>query len=67
MLKTLFEHNIRIIEAHKSLCEPSPNGIACPDCGQELVDSNPGVVLTSLPPQMRIHCQGCDFKGTRYC
>ncbi len=42
-----------------------PNSIACPDCGAELVDTNRGVVLTSLPPQYAIHCPSCPFTGNR--
>ena len=41
-----------------------PNGIACPTCGSELVDSDPGRILTSLPPRVRVRCQ-CGFVGSR--
>lgn len=44
---------------------PIPNGIACPECGSELVDSTPGLVLTSWPAQYRVHCQSCNYTGTR--
>lgn len=44
---------------------PRLNGIACPKCGAELADSDPNVVLTSLPPQMRVHCSSCDYRGYR--
>lgn len=41
------------------------NGIACPECGQELVDSNPQLLLTSLPPQKNVRCEACDYVGYR--
>jgi len=47
--------------------EPGPrkNGIACPDCGAELVDDNPDAVFTSDPPQVSVKCQECSFSGYR--
>jgi predicted RNA-binding Zn-ribbon protein involved in translation (DUF1610 family) len=41
------------------------NGIACPQCGEELVDSKPGTALLTNPLQYLIHCPTCTFKGTR--
>jgi hypothetical protein len=46
---------------------PRPNGIACPNCGEELMDTNPMVTLTSYPPQKDIHCNKCNYHGLRYC
>lgn len=42
-----------------------PNGIACPQCGGELVDSHPNVVLTSLPPKKDVHCPHCGHTDYR--
>lgn len=42
-----------------------PNGIACPECGEELWDSNPSCTLTSNPPQKNIHCPNCNYRGFR--
>lgn len=42
-----------------------PNGIACPQCGHELVDANQGIVLTSLPPRYIIECPQCRWRGNR--
>lgn len=56
-LITLDEHNK--IQA----CLMPGNGIACPDCGNELFDS--GVSLLSYPPKYRIFCKNCNYKGTR--
>lgn len=41
------------------------NGIACPICGYELIDSNPMIILPSSPPQTNVHCSLCDYKGYR--
>jgi ribosomal protein S27E len=38
---------------------PQPNGIACPKCGAEMLDTTPGLRLLSSPPQMNVHCPAC--------
>ena len=43
----------------------SPNGVACPSCGADLLDKNPGSVLYSDPPQTRTHCVDCGYHGYR--
>lgn len=63
-LKSLQEHN----NAAKAKYEPDgarPNGIACPVCDAELVDSDPHYTLTSHPPQKGIKCLSCHYVGTR--
>lgn len=42
------------------------NSIACPNCGQELNDTYPNIILTSNPPQKNIHCNNCRWVGYRY-
>lgn len=42
------------------------NGIACPNCGEELFDSD-NYILTSNPPQRNVHCEKCNFKSYRNC
>lgn len=37
----------------------------CDACGVRLVDSEPGRVLLSSPPQTRVHCPSCGWKGFR--
>ena len=34
--------------------DPQPNGIKCPKCGEELMDTYP-MILTSDPPQKNVH------------
>lgn len=65
-LKPLEESDREIEERWRNMGRPRPNGIACPKCGVELMDSDPGLVMTSAPPQLNVHCPGCGFKGTRY-
>ncbi len=60
-LISLEEHNA----TKRSVPKSFPNGIACPNCGEELFDSLPRITLESLPPKLRIHCNSCDYKGYR--
>lgn len=50
---------------HVKATGPRLNGIACPQCGKELIDSNPNMVLTTHPPMTRIACLHCEYSGTR--
>ena len=67
-LKNLSEHNREksLQWQWQSAVNSQPNGIACPECGQELLDTNPDQVLLTAPPQFRVHCSSCDYTGTRY-
>ena len=47
--------------------EPVKNGIACPSCNAELMDSNPRVTLASYPPQKNTKCSECEYVGYRVC
>jgi hypothetical protein len=68
-LKSLQEHNTVNTTFHKGLLPQSPvlNGIACPKCGEELLDTHPNVTLTSMPPQKNVGCSSekCDYMGYR--
>ena len=64
-MKTLEQHNSDRHAAHVARGWPSPNGIECPKCGKELLDSSPGTTLASHPPQKNIHCPVCDYRGYR--
>lgn len=46
---------------------PTLNGIDCPKCGEELLDSSPMTTLTSCPPQKNVNCSKCDYVGYRVC
>lgn len=66
-LKTLEKHNAEAASFQWAMMDNSPrlNGIACPKCGAELYDSNPMMILTSMPAQKNVHCSKCDYKGYR--
>ena len=68
-LKSLAEHNTMNSTFHWGLMGQSPvlNGIACPKGGEELLDTQPNVTLTSMPPQKNVGCSSkkCDYTGYR--
>lgn len=72
-LKTLDEFNASQMARFESLNTLKPNGIACPVCGSECVES--AVVATSLiqpltphqPAHWRMQCSGCTWNGSRVC
>lgn len=45
--------------------KPRPNGIKCPECGKELMDSSPMIVLCSIPPKKDVYCKNCKYTGYR--
>jgi DNA-directed RNA polymerase subunit RPC12/RpoP len=63
---TLDEFNKFRWEHWNSTIDNNKNGISCPNCGDELYDTDPTTELLSFPPQKRIHCAKCDYKGLRY-
>lgn len=67
-LKSLAEHNAQASAFHNSfnyMGNPIKNGLACPKCGNELLDSTPNMTLTSMPPKKSIHCDKCEYKSYR--
>jgi hypothetical protein len=65
-LITLEEHNEAATRRYFNReCEPLLNGIACPVCGGEMEDDQPGMVLTSYPPKKSISCRNCGHRTTR--
>ena len=61
---------LKTLEEHNSLTNNSPyelklNGIACPNCGEELFDSQPDIILMTNPPKKHIECGNCGFEGYR--
>ena len=67
-LITLEDHNKQTNERYMALnwCTAQPNGIACPECGEELVDNDPNIQLPTMPPQKNVSCLKCGYKGYRY-
>jgi len=66
-LKSLEQHNAERMYwiPDYSVPQKQKNGIACPDCGEELYDSNPMVTLASLPAKKNIKCDNCNYSGYR--
>jgi len=67
-LKALDEHNAERVAAYELASAPRPNGIACPECGKELVDTD--ATVKSAPflrvmPYVVTHCPACDYYGER--
>jgi hypothetical protein len=44
--------------------EKYPNGLTCPKCDWKLYDTLQ--VVSQSPTMLRVKCQNCNFKGTRY-
>ena len=64
-LKSLKQYNEQALEAF-AFGNKSNSGIACPKCEEELLYTNPNVVLTSYPPQKSVECCKCHYKGYVY-
>ena len=66
-LKTLDEHNYNAASFQMSMIKdkPTPNGIECPNCGEELMDSQPNITLTTFPAKKNVNCSKCDYTGYR--
>ena len=65
-LKSLDEHNQQVMRTWESNHSHTLNGIACPLCGNELMDAKTRGVLLSYPVQYEVHCSVCVWTGTRY-
>lgn len=63
-LKSLEDHNAKHRRRHTLGSEVVLTGIACPKCGAELQESNPGRIHPSLPPQKAVKCTKCEYLGT---
>ena len=62
-LKSLADHNSAALAAYEKAKEPRGNGIACPECGQELFDN--GISYSIEPPQYVVYCLSCGWEGSR--
>lgn len=63
-MKTLAEHDQERRPNYEWFDKPKLNGIACPKCGNELLDTNAAALLSN-PPKRSVHCSSCDFIGSR--
>lgn len=56
-LKTIAEHNAKVLRRAKSKTNNQPN-VACPYCGKALVFAD-DLILASIPPQRKVRCVSC--------
>lgn len=64
-LKTLNQHNQEAQKGWAETLRLKRNGIACPQCGAEMLDSSSMTMLMSFPPQKNVHCAACGYSGYR--
>lgn len=65
-MKTIEEHTKMIFDSiARKKQDASKTGVKCPRCVDEveLLNSSPGVVLCSNPPQINVHCPVCSYAG----
>lgn len=65
-MENLFAYNERRrheIEQRKGHGYPVLNSVACPKCGNELVDID--ITIFGDPPQTNVECLMCGFRGSR--
>lgn len=65
MLESLEKYNDRAAREYHDRLAAKPNGLECPKCYLELWDMDPREVLASAPPQTRVECLACGYKGYR--
>lgn len=68
ILKALHDFNADAWRRHRECQERMvdvPNGIACPKCGMQMMDTDRRLVLTTSPPQYNIHCPACKHQDFR--
>lgn len=60
-LKSIGDYKREMARLHGT--GPQPNGLACPLCGKELMDTSPSVMLPSNPPLKCVKCFYCGWTG----
>ena len=64
-MKTLEEHEAEFWKRYNPTVVESKCGIACPKCGEELLEER-GMILLTDPPQTEIHCEACGWRGSKH-
>ena len=64
-MKSLIQHELDKAEYYRESTVPRPNGIECPVCQNELVDTSPLVRVMTNPPKTIVHCPACGWTGAR--
>jgi len=63
-LKSLEEYEQEKWKEIYSQSKNNGTGIACPQCGDELIESMPVTLLCSDPPRKSVKCEVCNFNGS---
>jgi len=58
-LKTIEQHN----KEKREFYSDNGTGIECPDCGAELIEPNPGIMLACNPPKKAVNCPACAYRS----
>lgn len=67
-LTNLDKRSYIVLTCNSSFSYPKKlNGLACPRCGCELIDTHPNVTLTAVLPNKLVACSGqnCGHSGYR--
>jgi predicted RNA-binding Zn-ribbon protein involved in translation (DUF1610 family) len=65
-MKTLHQHNLLTMQRYEKVVKTIANGLACPNCGNELHDSDPrNIPTTAFPTGVQVHCPACGYMGKR--
>jgi len=62
-LKSIEEYNKERMTFFSNNIEAN-TGIACPQCGDQLKESNPGMLLMSNPPRKSVRCDTCNYSSS---
>lgn len=61
-LESIEEHNNKIFREFEAINSETPCGVACPECGAELL-ADRSILLLSNPPQTPVRCPECGWRG----
>jgi hypothetical protein len=67
-LTDLDERTYIVLTCNSSFSYPKErNGLPCPNCGCELIDTHPNVTVTAVSPNKTVSCsrQNCGYSGYR--
>lgn len=63
-LKSIEEHNKEKLDKNRNKVQKPKTGIACPQCGSELVEDQVGpmnTILPTHPPKKPVKCEDCGY------
>jgi hypothetical protein len=66
MLRTIEQHNQAVLALKPKFCgsrQRNTTGIACPQCGTELVEASPQQRVPSNPAMTKVECLSCGYES----